>query len=100
MRATRPVKSAGLIGTWDAREVVSIVATRRFVSERMQDLKACGMTIVRIILKKVSPRALAASTWPGGMVFIPVIRYSEQKAEGIRTVAIKTQVKYEKMMFR
>ena len=55
-----------------------------------EDLSAWGIMILRIICRKVSPRDLAASICPGAIVFIPLIRCSEQNAEGINIVAAVT----------
>ena len=100
MWETRPVRSLGLSGTWEASAVVSIVAVSRFVRGSTLDRSACGMTTLRRIIGKVIPRDRAASICPGAIVLIPAIRYSLQNAEGIKDAARVTQVKYDSSTFR
>ena len=75
--------------------VVSIVPTTRLVIGSTVERSAWGMMILTISWKKVSPKARAASISPGRMVFMPLIRCSEQKAEGISTEATMTHISEE-----
>ena len=88
---TRPVRSVGFMGTWEASAVVSMVATRRLVMGSTLERRAWGITTFFRILPKDMPRARAASICPILTVFIPAIRYSEQNAAGSRDVAVSTQ---------
>ena len=54
---------------------------------------ACGITILARMRLKSMPSERAASTWPTPTVLMPLIKFSEPKAEPNSTVATMTQVR-------
>ena len=90
---TRPVSSGGDSGTWEPRAVVSMTAINRLVMGSTAERSAWGITILRRICVKVRPRERAASICPTPMVLMPLMKFSEPKAEPSRIVVTMTQVR-------
>ena len=66
---------------------------KRFVMGRTADLRACGTMTSLMIWPKESPIERAASIWPTPIVLMPVMKFSEPKAEATRTTTRMTQVR-------
>jgi hypothetical protein len=62
-----------------ATVVFLVSATITLPRGAMADLTACGRTTSRRVEPKLSPMALAASTWPAGIVLKPLRTASQTK---------------------
>ena len=93
MKDTMPVSSWGDRGTCEPSDVVSMTAIRRFVMGRSAEGGAWGMTMRDMVCGERSPIEQAASIWPTPIVLMPLMKFSEPKAEPMRTVVTMTQVR-------
>ena len=62
--------------------------------------RAWGITIRRSICPNERPSDRAASIWPTPMVLMPVMKFSEPKAEATSTTVRITHVRYGSTSFK